>query len=51
MVGLAGGLEAPDVPRLLPLEPDILGFRGALCAGDRARHGIDAERGRRDPRG
>jgi dihydroneopterin aldolase len=29
--GLAGALEAPDVPRLLLLEPDYLGFRGALC--------------------
>jgi dihydroneopterin aldolase len=29
--GLAGGLEAPDVPRLLPLRPGVLGFRGALC--------------------
>ena len=29
--GLAGGLEAPDVPRLLALGPDVLGFRGALC--------------------
>jgi len=34
-VGLAGSLEEPDVPRLLPLEPDFLGFRGALCAGGR----------------
>jgi dihydroneopterin aldolase len=33
MVGLAGALEAPDIPRLLLLEPDFLGFRGALCAG------------------
>jgi dihydroneopterin aldolase len=31
MAGLAGSLEAPDVPRLLLLGPDILGFRGALC--------------------
>lgn len=30
---LAGGLEPPDVPRLLLAEPDYLGFRGALCAG------------------
>ncbi|MGF7161998.1 dihydroneopterin aldolase [Rhodoligotrophos appendicifer] len=35
MVGLAGSLEAPDVPRLLPLLPDVIGFRGALCRGDR----------------
>ena len=34
--GLAGSLEAPDVPRLLLLAPDVLGFRGALCGdGDR----------------
>ncbi len=38
--GLAGSLEAPDVPRLLPLRPDYLGFRGGLCGGDRAA-GID----------
>ena len=37
MGGLAGSLEAPDVPRLLLLAPDVLGFRGALCGdGDRA---------------
>src|SRR5262249_30742955 len=36
MGGLAGSLEAPDVPRLLLLTPDVLGFRGALCGeGDR----------------
>jgi dihydroneopterin aldolase len=35
IVGLAGSLEAPDIPRLLLLAPDILGFRGALCAGGR----------------
>jgi dihydroneopterin aldolase len=34
--GLAGALEAPDVPRLLVLEPGLLGFRGALCAAGRA---------------
>jgi dihydroneopterin aldolase len=37
MGGLAGSLEAPDVPRLLLLAPNVLGFRGALCGGhDRA---------------
>jgi dihydroneopterin aldolase len=42
MSGLAGSLEAPDVPRLLLLSPDVLGFRGALCRDhDRAGH-IDA---------
>jgi dihydroneopterin aldolase len=36
LAGLAGSLEAPDVPRLLPLCPDLLGFRSALCrAGNR----------------
>ena len=36
LAGLAGSLEAPDVPRLLPLAPNLLGFRSALCrAGDR----------------
>ena len=29
--GLAGSLEAPDVPRLLLVRPEVLGFRGALC--------------------
>ncbi|GAC1340587.1 MAG: hypothetical protein NVSMB26_28650 [Beijerinckiaceae bacterium] len=34
--GLAGSLEAPDIPRLMRLQPDLLGFRSALCrAGDR----------------
>jgi dihydroneopterin aldolase len=41
--GLAGGLEPPDVPRLLLLTPDVLGFRSALCvARDRAAR-IDPE--------
>jgi dihydroneopterin aldolase len=34
-VGLAGSLAAADVPELLPLAPDLLGFRGALCCGSR----------------
>lgn len=36
MCGLAGALEPPDVPRLLLLQPDLLGFRGALCTDGRA---------------
>ena len=36
LAGLAGSLEAPDIPRLLLLEPDTLGFRRALCKTDRA---------------
>ncbi len=31
MAGLAGSLETPDIPRLLVLAPDLLGFRRALC--------------------
>jgi dihydroneopterin aldolase len=31
--GLAGSLTPADIPHLLPLEPDVLGFRGALCTG------------------
>jgi dihydroneopterin aldolase len=41
VAGLAGGLEQPDVPRLLALDPDVLGFRGALCAGGDRQAGID----------
>jgi dihydroneopterin aldolase len=39
--GLAGSLEAPDVPRLLLLAPDYLGFRGALCAAHDRKAGLD----------
>jgi uncharacterized protein (UPF0264 family) len=31
MVGLAGSLTREDIPSLLSLDPDYLGFRGALC--------------------
>lgn len=41
LCGLAGSLEAPDVPRLLLLEPDYLGFRGALCAAHDRAAGLD----------
>ncbi len=33
--GLAGSLRLADIARLLPLAPDYLGFRGALCRGAR----------------
>ena len=37
IVGLAGSLQARHVPSLVALQPDLLGFRGALChGGDRA---------------
>jgi dihydroneopterin aldolase len=35
-VGLAGSLRAADVPDLLHLAPDLIGFRGALCCGARS---------------
>jgi dihydroneopterin aldolase len=41
MSGLAGSLEAPDVPRLLLVRPDVLGFRGALCHAHDRRGAID----------
>ncbi len=41
--GLAGSLEAPDVPRLLLIRPDVLGFRGALCRGHDRASRIDPE--------
>jgi len=43
MAGLAGSLEAPDIPRLLLLTPDVLGFRRALCAGEDRASRIDAD--------
>ena len=42
LCGLAGSLGLDDIAPLAALEPDYLGFRGALCAGDRA--------GRLDPK-
>jgi len=31
LCGLAGSLKADDIAKLMPLNPDYLGFRGALC--------------------
>lgn len=55
MVGLAGSLRLDDVAMLAALEPDMLGFRGALCAAGRTgsidrdrvkaiRHALDGAR-------
>jgi dihydroneopterin aldolase len=44
--GLAGSLEPPDVPRLLPFSPDFLGFRGALCGQDSRTGKIDLDAAR-----
>jgi (5-formylfuran-3-yl)methyl phosphate synthase len=43
LAGLAGSLEAPDIPRLLLLAPDVLGFRRALCTGAQRTSRIDPE--------
>jgi len=43
LAGLAGSLEGPDIPRLLLLAPDVLGFRRALCAEGNRRAPISPE--------
>lgn len=43
MTGLAGSLETPDIPRLLLLSPDVLGFRRALCGGEDRASRIHAD--------
>ena len=44
IVGLAGALKARHVPSLVALQPDLLGFRGALCRdGDRS-YPLDPDR-------
>ena len=61
VTGLAGSLRLEDVATLVPLGPDFLGFRGALCRGGRTsaldlalfgelRRELDAAT-RRDPEG
>jgi len=44
LAGLAGSLRPSDIADLLPLGPDYLGFRGALCAGNDRLAEIDASR-------
>jgi uncharacterized protein (UPF0264 family) len=41
--GLAGSLRFEDVAPLASLRPDVLGFRGALCADGRTGN-LDARR-------
>jgi (5-formylfuran-3-yl)methyl phosphate synthase len=41
--GLAGGLELPDIPRLLLLAPGYLGFRTALCGEGGRTAGVERE--------
>jgi len=44
--GLAGSLEAPDAPRLLLVQPDVLGFRTALCRRHDRTASIDPQAAR-----
>ncbi len=39
---LAGSLGKSDIPRIAALGPDILGFRGAACDGDRVNGTVKA---------
>jgi len=41
MVGLAGSLRARHVAQLLALQPDVMGFRGALCRDGLRNQGLD----------
>jgi dihydroneopterin aldolase len=41
---LAGSLQSPDIPRLMLVEPDVLGFRTALCARGRRSGPLDPQR-------
>lgn len=44
VTGLAGSLRLEDIPDLIKLGPDYLGFRGALCAGTERNRGLDSAR-------
>ena len=41
LCGLAGSLRVDDIPALLPLQADYLGFRGALCEQQQRSAGLD----------
>jgi (5-formylfuran-3-yl)methyl phosphate synthase len=41
---LAGSLRVDDLARLGPIGPDLVGVRGAACAGDRVGGRVDAAR-------
>lgn len=40
LCGLAGSLRSEDIAPLLPLQPDYLGFRGALCENHQRTQGL-----------
>jgi uncharacterized protein (UPF0264 family) len=41
--GLAGALRAEHIPALAALGPDVMGFRGALCSGQRREGPLEGE--------
>lgn len=43
LCGLAGSLKLADIPTLLPLNPDYLGFRGAMCRGHARTRMLDPD--------
>jgi uncharacterized protein (UPF0264 family) len=43
LAGLAGSLRQEDIVPLLTIEPDYLGFRGALCSRSKRNQNLDAE--------
>jgi len=43
LTGLAGSLRKEDIGPLLTIEPDYLGFRGALCSGSNRNQSLDAK--------
>ena len=43
LCALAGSLSHADLPALRRLRPDVVGFRGAACRGDRINGRVDAE--------
>ena len=44
ITGLAGSLRYEDISLLLDIEPDYLGFRGALCAENDRVKSIEAKK-------
>ena len=44
IAGLAGSLEMPDIPRLIMLAPDLLGFRNTLRSSGRQTGELDLTR-------
>lgn len=43
LTGLAGSLTQNDIPKLLPLQADYLGFRGALCRQNQRTAELDTQ--------